>query len=176
MGFSNIKGDVHFEGKLTMSEIVLPSDSVANGQVDDNDPLDAEKVEYQYIIRYGQSEAAANIDETEVVHICRSVGEVVAVEACQSVVATGATGVENTTVKIVKQTGATTDEIMTADIQLDLGNSPYVPENGTLDGTGKILANNDVLKVVVTQNGTLGTPIARGLCVNITLRETPPGT
>ncbi len=130
-------------------------------------------------MRYGQSEASANIDETEVVHICRAIGEVVAVEACQSVVATGATGVENTKVQVIKQTGATTTSIMTTPndyIQLDLNDNPYVPSNGTLDGTNKILANNDVLKVVVTQNGTLGTPVARGLCVNITLRETPPGT
>lgn len=174
MAFSNILGDFHYEGKLSAAEMELPDNSVDNNNIGASaaSPIDAEKVESQFVVYYSQPNTAANIDEDEVIHISRYGGEVVSVGASfGSAIPTGATAAENTKVKLVKQTGATTDEIMTADIQLDVGNAVYTPEYGTLDGAGKILAANDTVRVSVTQNGTETAPLARGLCVVLILRE-----
>ncbi len=171
MSFSNFVGNAHFENDVSFGGgMTLPSGVVDDSQVKSTNPISAEKVEHQFEFKLSQKEGAALIAESEMVHICRGIGQVMDIDASfGSVVATGD---EVITIKVVKFTGATSDDVMSADIVLNSGNAVRIPEGQAgLDGTGKITATNDILEIQVTRAGTA--TAARGLIVNLVYKETP---
>jgi len=169
--FSNIAGDVHFEDRVTFGNTVtLPSNTLGNSQVSDSDPIAANKVEHQFVFRHVQTEAAAIIAATEMVHICRGAGEVLDIEASFGSIVPVAT--EEITIKVVKHTGAVADDVMTNVFVLDSGNVVHTPEGQAgLDAAAKVTVAGDILEVQVTRAGA--EVIARGLIVEITYKETP---
>ena len=172
MAFSNIKGNIHFEDGISFGGTAnLPDGCVDDDQVKSTNPISAEKVEHQFSLQHVQTEAGAIISAKEMVHVCRGVGEVMDIDASfGSVIPTATT--ETVTIKVIKFTGAASDDVMTNDVVLDDGNVVHTPEGQAgLDGAGKITAAGDVLEVQVTKAGT--PVVARGLIVNIAYKETP---
>jgi len=166
-GHTHFKGSVSFGGSVT-----LPENTVDDDQIDDGNPLSAQKVEHQFVFRHEQKIVpdAALVAATEMVHICRGAGIVMGIDASFGSVVPIAT--EEITIKVVKHTGAVADDVMTNDIVLDSGNAIYTPEeHGGLDAAGKVTAAGDILEVQVTRAGA--EVIARGLIVNIAYKEIP---
>ncbi len=170
MAFNNIISATHFEEDVTFgSSVTLPANTISNDNVKSTDPIDAEKVESRFSLRYVQDEGSALVSADEMIHVCRFAGEVVDIDASFGSIIPTAAG-ETISVVVVKQTGATSDDVMTAPIVLDTSNVVYTPEGQAgLDGAGKLFVAGDILRVVATKAGT--PVVARGLIVNLAINE-----
>ena len=173
MAHNNFSGHTHFEGTVSFgSGVSFPASSIKGSDIDAGDPIGAEKVEHQFVFHHVQESVpdAALVSATKIVHVCRGIGEVMDIDASYGSVVP--IDDEVMTIKVVKWTGAVSDDVMNADIVLDDGNVVHTPVGQAgLDAAGKVTAAGDILEIQVTKTGV--EVIARGLIVNVVYKETP---
>ncbi len=170
MGHSTHQGTHHYEELVTFTEVGLPDGSVTNDNLalSAASPIEAEKVQAQYVFEYAQAEGSDVIDATEAIHICRFAGEVVAVEAAMTGVLGIATG-DTVVVDVERHRGAASTSCLTSTLSFSTTPALNIRQQANLDGSNKITVAGDVLKVVI--NETTASNQGQGILVTVTMRE-----
>ena len=164
-----VNNDLHVNGALSCKSFNAPPGSITNDDIEAAAEIDATKVVHQFVIPYAQAGGTAVVAATLPVHVCRTSGEVVAVEAA---VLTKATGNDRTVnVDVQKSTsGGAFATILTAALEFDDASTDRVAVAGTV--LSPELVDGDLLQIVVTVAGS-NLAQAQGLIVSVTLREWP---
>ena len=148
-------------GVLQAGSFTPPANSVGNSVVRAGDPIDAEKLEQQYVRTHGQAHGTNATAERRVLHVAQAAGELFAIEAGVTVAATG-----NSTATVdLHKNGST---ILSAPIVLDNTNAAYAGEAGTFSSQPYVAA--DVSEVVVTVSAGTGT-LPQGVYAAVCFRE-----
>lgn len=166
---STFSGDSTFrDGVVNMAgatAVVLPANTVGDAGVTAASPLNTTKTRRRFNKGYAQNVGAAAASVTGVVvHVVYgAVGTVIAVRAGVVVAAVGAA-----TVTIdIKKNGTT---ILTAVITLDVANTIYIVEAGSVSVSG--LVAGDVLTAVLVATAGGGT-LPQGVFVDVVIDEDP---
>jgi len=153
--------------------LTAPAGSISNTAIaagSTNNYVAASKLEHQFPIVSRQASGSDVVAVSELVHIARGPGRLLAVEAVAETAPTG--GDLTTTVDVLKSTGGGAfSSILSSTFDIDSSSADRVPELGTLTGS-PTYADGDILKTVVTVSGSTGSQAA-GLCVTIWAYEEP---
>lgn len=166
-GLVDFSGDVNVRGKLTCKESVAPDNSVGNDAI--KEVLLAENIQHQFPLRYAQSDGSDVVADTVILHVFRSAGSLVSVEAVAESVPAG--GDKQVTIDIQKSSGGGSwSTVLTSVITIDSGETNKVPVTGTLASAS--FADGDIMRLVAAVSGSTGTQ-AQGLCVTAFVKELP---
>jgi hypothetical protein len=160
MATSRHEGNLHVVGRITSESMTIPDSTVTDDTVASDAGIGAEKLQHQYQPRYFQSGTAAAA--TAVLHVVQGdTATLMAVDVGSVVAAVG----DSTVTVDVKKNGTT---VLSGTVQLDSGNSAYVPEAGTVSVSNAV--DGDVYTAVVTVSAGTGT-LPTGLYVALKIRE-----
>ena len=158
---NTIQGDTRVYGNLSSTSMTIPAGTVRDVDVNAAADIAATKLEHQYVVNYGQANAAA-ADEVRVVHVVK--GQTATIIAALAGSIAKAVGDATCTVDFLKN-GTT---ILSAVITLDNGNANYTPEDGTISVTSAV--HDDVITIAI--DGTIGTgTLPTGVYGMIVIRE-----
>lgn len=156
-----VDGSMQVTGRLTAQFLDVPAETITNAMVSSSAGIEAEKLEHQHQVTYGQPNTAS-ADETRVLHVVRgAIGEALAFVAGSIAKAVG----DAVCTLDLKKNGSS---ILSSVITLDSANTNRVAEAGTILSSS--LVAGDVLEVVI--DGTIGTgTLPTGVFCSLTLRE-----
>ena len=164
-----INNSLHVNGTLSAKLFTPPDGSISNDAIAGAAGIEATKVVHQWTLPVRQSPGTAVVAATDLLHIARFAGEIVAIEAATATVATGAD--RTVTIDLQKSSsGGAFASVLTGGIVLDDGSTNRVPVAGTINSPDFV--DGDLLQVVVAVAGSAGAQ-AQGLLVSVTLREHP---
>jgi hypothetical protein len=165
-----IAGDLHASGRITCGSFEAPASSVGNNAIESLAGIEATKVVHQFTLRYGQASGSAVVADTQVLHIARASGTIVAMEAViYGAIATG--GDRTVTLDLLKSTaGGAFASVLSSTLVLDNTNTIRVLEAASIN-TDSYIAD-DLLQLTVAVAGAAGNQ-AQGLTVVVWLRENP---
>lgn len=167
-----IQGDRIYEGTVTyQGSVNHKTASVLNTHVGANasSPIDAEKLEREFLVGHNSAIGSAVTAWDEIVHIAQAAGEVVDVEIVAETVPTG----DNTlTVDVQLWTGSAWSSVLDAAEVVDNGYTAKTPQVVTLASSSETFADGDLLRITGTLGGSTGAH-AQGVRVQVRLREKP---
>jgi len=165
---SQVRGNQHFMDDIVFKGgVTLPSGVIGNTDIESGAEIDASKLDHQYMLTHTQADGSDVVAQTDIVHIAKAAGELVAVEAVVDQVPTGDYTV---TIDVQKSTGGGSfATLMSATVVIDSDNTDRTLEAGSIAGT-TTYADGDLIAIVVTVAGSSGTQ-AQGLCVTACVRE-----
>jgi hypothetical protein len=161
---SQLDGNIHVNGTLTMKSIVLPADSVLDASIPAGANVNALKLQHQHRILYAQPYDDCG-DERKVLHVV--VGATGTIQQFVAGMVAPCIGAAEITVDLLKN-GTT---ILTAPITLDAGDAAYELVAAAVDDDE--LAQDDVLEISVTLDPAGGTEAGSGLFAALTVNELP---
>jgi hypothetical protein len=165
--YTQFAGQVQFIGTANPT---LGTETVGDDQVKTGAGVQASKLQHQHAIHYFQKLGTVVAAESQIIHIARGVGNVLAVEFTIETPPTG--GTEKVIVDVQKsRAGGAPASILTAAAEFPTGTTARTIVVGSLGSTADLaLVDGDILYIVVTISGTGGTQ-GKGLGVTITVRE-----
>ena len=168
---STHRGNHEFTGTVTFRGAAhLPAGAVGDAQVqhDPLAPIAAEKVEREFSFGKSTQVGAAVEGFSEIVHIPRNAGELVAVEIA---VETAPTGDNTITIDVEKWTGTAWSSLLAAAEGVDAAYVANTPVAVTL-AEAHSFADGELIRITGAISGSTGTH-AEGLRVQVTAREKP---
>jgi hypothetical protein len=161
MAQSVTQGDLYVNGNLAAASFTAPTGSITDAMIQGNAGIDATKLDHQHQPVYAQPHGTAAITERQVIHVAKSAGEVVQIQAGVVVACVGAA-----TITVDLRKNGTT--VLTGAITIDNGDAAYAEVAGTVSVTTYVAG--DVFEVVVTATAGGGT-LGQGLYVAPVFRE-----
>ena len=144
----DFKGTVRFTGDVT-----VPANSISTTSIDTSIPFTASATQHQFSAHMAEA-ANAGTAPTEVIHIAKESGTVVAFDVAAQTVPTGG---DSVVVDLQKSTaGGAFATILSATITLDVASVDRVAESASL-AAGATMIAGDLLRVVMTGTGSTGT-------------------
>jgi hypothetical protein len=154
-----VEGPARFLGT-----VALPANSIGDGNVSPNDPLDCDKVRHQYAGLMAQPHGTAATAQRQIVRVVQGAGEIVSVNTTVSVAATG----DSKVTIDVKKNGTT---VLDSTYVIDNGDAAYDLVPGDLVASPTVAAG-DVIEVVQTVSLGTGT-LPQGVATVVEFREDP---
>lgn len=181
MATSTIHGDTHFPDRLSSGSMGIPDGTVDNDAVNAAAAIAATKLQHQHALNYNQINTADTVTAgTFLLHVCRGIGQVIAVEVTSSVAPDADT--DFFTINIVRRRAGAAVNVLTGVVTYNNTNAlagdggdvngNYGIITGTIDGANDDYVDDDVLEVVVAVTNNGGTN-ASGLNVTVVVREVP---
>jgi hypothetical protein len=159
-------GDMHVTGNLSCVTFSSPSNSISNAAVSSTANIDTSKLIHRHALRFHKDGTVAT--ENALLHVCRAAGTIAAFEA---VIETPPGGDRTVTLDLQKGNASTAfATVLSSTVTINSGTAARTVVVGTISSA--TLADNDILKLVVTVAGSSGTQPA-GLCVVVTVNENP---
>lgn len=140
---------------------VVPNNSFGDSQIGSSNPILATKLKHQYVPTYGQPHGTAAITERKTVHVARSAGDVVAIEAGPVVAAVGVA----TVTFDLRKNGTT---VLTGVITITNAHAAYAKVAGAISSAPYVAG--DVFELVVTATAGGGT-LPQGVFCDVVFRE-----
>lgn len=168
----NFQGTVTFERVVATQQLTMPAGSVADDQVKAGAAIDGSKVLQRVPLRYAQANGADVASKTELLHVCRAAGKLIAVEIRVTTAPTG--GDKQFTVDVQKASDASGvwTSLLTSVVTIDATDADETRVAGTLVADPSTAAGA-AIRVVVTASGSTGTQ-GQGVLVVATYQEAPP--
>lgn len=167
---TRIEGDVYVVGNLSARSATLPDGTITNAMVAGSAAIEHTKLKPLTPVTVELFGLAAEVTaKTQVVHIARSAGTLVAIEAIVQTVASGAD--RTIDVDLQKSTGGGAyATVLTSSADFDDGSTARVPVAGVIDTASYV--DGDSFAIVITVAGAAGDQ-ADGLTVTLWLAESP---
>lgn len=168
----NFQGTVTFERLVATQQLTMPAGTVGDDQVKAGAAIDGAKVLHRVPLRYGQADGADVASKTELLHVCRAAGKLVAVDVRVTTAPTGGDKQFTVDVQRASDGSAVWTSLLTGAIAVAAADSDDTKKAGTLITTPTTAAG-DALRVVVTASGSTGSQ-GQGMLVVATYQEAPP--
>ncbi|MCC7421368.1 MAG: hypothetical protein IT428_13875 [Planctomycetaceae bacterium] len=170
MALSVHEGDMRVTGTLSASNLMINENSVTKEKIPESAGIEATKLVHQHAVTvelFGPSTTVAAL--SKVIHIARSAGQVVAMEA---IVQTKATGADRTIAVDLKKGNSASAyaTVLSATANFTNGSTNRAPVSGTISDDDYVDGDSFQLDVAVA--GAAGNQ-AIGLTVTVWLRENP---
>lgn len=152
MAQSTINSDLYVRGRLTPTQLDIPSGTVDNAAVSASAAIATTKLNHRHQASYAQPNTTATT-ETRTLHVCRAAGTIMEFVAGSIAACAGAA----TITLDLKKNGTS---VLTTILTLDNANTARVHEAAVLNSSLTTVAAGDWLEVVITATaggGTLGT-------------------
>lgn len=164
------EGDMRVTGTLSAASLLINNNSVTNEKIPQGAGIEATKLIHQFplvVELFGPSTTVAAV--SRVIHIARSTGVIVSMDAIVQTKATGADRTVSVDLKKGNSAGAYAT-VLSAPASFTDGSTNRAPVSGTLLDDDYV--DGDSLELVVTVAGAAGNQ-AIGLTVTVWLRENP---